>query len=45
MYYILMDAWKHNKIDADMLDKATKPPFNWITEEQAAYIKTLPQDK
>lgn len=40
MYYTLLRMWKKGKLTEEKLDKAVE--LGWITEEQAAYIKSQP---
>ena len=41
MYNTLLRMWKKGQITAEKIDKAVG--CGWITEEQAEYIKSLPQ--
>lgn len=42
MYNTLLRMWKKGKITAEQIDKAVAD--GWITAEQAAYIKSQPQN-
>lgn len=42
MYNTLLRMWKKGKITAEQIDKAVED--GWITAEQAAYIKSQPQN-
>ena len=42
MYNTLLRMWKNGKITEAKIDKAVT--LGWITEEQAAYIKSQPQN-
>ena len=42
MYNTLLRMWKKGKISAEQIDEAVDK--GWITAEQAAYIKSQPQN-